>query len=179
MRQGLKEFVDSLGLDFTPEERDRILQNVTKLWSETLLSGYEEDPLRALSFKQTASSHDPVYITRLPFVSVCRDHFLPFSGLMAVGYVPEKEILGLSNVGKLIQVLSARLQTQEELTAQIADVLERGVHPRWLGIHVKAHQYCMRSRFPEQSISEVITTCFRGEDPGGSFKREFLELIAG
>ncbi|MBI5197949.1 MAG: GTP cyclohydrolase I [Nitrospirae bacterium] len=179
MREGLGKFVDSLDLHFNETDRDRVIQNVSKLWSETLLSGYREDPLQTLSFRQPAVSRDPVYITRLPFVSVCRDHLLPFSGLVSVGYVPDKEIIGLSNMGKLVQVLSARLQTQEQLTVQIAENLQAAVHPQWVGVYMGAQQYCMKARFPAQSISEVITTCFRGEDPQESLKREFGEIVRG
>lgn len=177
LQEGLGKFLDALDLQFSTGEREKILQNVSKLWSDVLLSGYAEDPMLSLSFRQTATSHDPVYITRLPFVSICRDHLLPFSGLVSVGYVPEKEIIGLSNVGKLVQTLSARLQTQEQLTSEVADILHKVLQPRFLGVHVMAQQYCMKARFPAQSISEVITTGFRGDDPEGTYKKEFFEVV--
>jgi GTP cyclohydrolase I len=179
MREGLGKFIDSLELKFIEADREKILHNLEKLWSEVLLAGYREDPGQALSFRQQAGSRDPVYIVKLPFVSVCQDHFLPFSGLVSVGYVPDQEIIGLSNVGKLIQVLSSRLQTQENLTSGIAETLYQAILPVSVGVHVIAQQYCMRARFPAQSISEVITTSFRGEDPSETFKRDFLEMVRG
>ena len=177
MREGLGKFVDSLEVKDAGLDREMVLRNMEKLWSEVLLAGYGTDPERTLSFRQPAGSRDPVYITGLPFVSVCRDHFLPFSGVAAVGYIPDKEILGLSNVGKLVSVLSARFQSQESLTAEIADTIHQGIRPVVVGVYVRAQQYCMRARFPAQSQSEVVTTGFRGEDPEGTFQREFLELI--
>ncbi|OGW43135.1 MAG: hypothetical protein A2132_02200 [Nitrospirae bacterium RBG_16_43_11] len=78
MREGLKKFIESMELEISKDSSEKMVDNLEKLWSEVLLSGYTQDPWRALSTRQAAVSNDPVYINKIPFVSICQDHLLPF-----------------------------------------------------------------------------------------------------
>lgn len=177
MREGLDKFITSLELGINGEAREKIIDNLEKLWSEVLLSGYNQEPYSALSTRQAASSKGPVFITGIPFVSICQDHLLPFSGLVSIGYLPDKEILGLSNFGKLIHILAARLNLQEGLTSEIADVIYRSINPVAVGVYVVAQHFCMKARFPAQNIAEVITTSFWGDYEASGFKNDFLHIV--
>lgn len=177
MREGLTRFVASLEPEISKDAGEKVIDNLVKLWSEVLLSGYTQDPWSALSTRQAAVSSDPVYITRIPFVSICQDHLLPFSGFVSIGYVPGREFVGLSNIGKLVHILSARLHVQESLTSEIADVLYKTIGPVAVGVYMVAQHYCMKARFPAQNVSEVITTSFRGDCKSGDFKSEFLNIV--
>lgn len=177
MREGLHKFIDSMELDISGEYREKILDNLEKLWSEVLLSGYAQDAWSALSSRQPALSNDPVFIRNIPFVSICHDHFLPFSGFVSIGYIPDKEIVGLSNIGKLVHILSSRLHLQEGLTSEIADVIYKSINPVVVGVYVVAQHYCMKARFPAQNVTEVITTSFRGDYKGENFRNEFFKII--
>ncbi|MBI5755785.1 MAG: GTP cyclohydrolase I [Nitrospirae bacterium] len=177
MREGLQKFIDSMELGFSKESRDRIIDNLEKLWSEVLLSGYTQDPWSALSTRQTAVSNDPVFINKIPFVSICQDHLLPFSGFVSIGYIPDKEVVGLSNIGKLVHILSARLHMQESLTSEIADVIYKSMTPVAIGVYMVAQHYCMKARFPAQNVTEVVTTSYRGDCNRDDFKGEFLKVV--
>lgn len=177
MREGLTRFIDSLELGISKDAGEKMIDNLEKLWSEVLLSGYTQDPWSALSTRQAAVSSDPVYISRIPFVSICQDHLLPFSGFVTIGYIPGKEFVGLSNIGKLVHILSARLHVQESLTSEIADVLYKTINPVAVGVCMVAQHYCMKARFPAQNISEVVTTSYRGDCKTGDFKGEFLKIV--
>lgn len=179
MREGLSKFIESMELDLCSESRERILDNLEKLWSEVLLSGYAQDPWNALSSHQQASSNDPVFINNIPFVSICQDHFLPFSGFVSIGYIPDREIVGLSNIGKLVHILSARLHLQEGLTSEIADIIYKSINPLAVGVYMVAQHYCMKARFPAQNVTDVITTSFRGDYRLANFRDEFLKIANG
>ena len=176
MRDGLTRFIESMELGINRDSREKIIDNLEKLWSEVLLSGYVQDPWSALTTRQSAVSNDPVFINNIPFVSVCQDHLLPFSGFVSVGYVPGKEIVGLSNIGKLVHILSARLNLQEGLTSEIADVICKTISPVAVGVYMVAQHYCMKARFPAQNVSEIVTTSFRGDYKAGNFRDEFLKI---
>ncbi|MBI5192312.1 MAG: GTP cyclohydrolase I [Nitrospirae bacterium] len=181
MREGLSKFIESLELGeqgINSDARRKIVDNLEKLWSEVLLSGYAQDPVSALSTRQPALTRDPVFINNIPFVSICQDHLLPFSGFISIGYLPDKEIVGLSNFGKLVHILAARLQLQESLTSEIADVLYKAINPTALGVYVTAQHFCMKARFPAQNITEVVTTSFRGDYNYNGFKDNFLNISA-
>ncbi len=177
MREGLNQFIESMELGISKESREKILDNLEKLWSDVLLSGYTQDPWSALSTRQAAVINDPVFITNIPFVSVCQDHLLPFSGFVSIGYIPEREIVGLSNIGKLVHILSARLHLQESLTSEIADVICKSISPIAVGVYMVAQHYCMKARFPAQNVTEVITTSFRGGYKSSNFREEFLRMV--
>lgn len=176
MREGLNTFIESMELGINGSAREKILDNLEKLWSEVLLSGYTQNPDSALSTRQTALSNDPVFINNIPFVSICQDHLLPFSGFVSIGYMPDKEIAGLSNFGKLVHAFAARLNLQEGLTSEIADVLYKSLNPVAVGVYVVAQHFCMKARFPAQNITEVITTSFRGNYKENNFREEFLKI---
>ena len=177
MREGLTKFIASLELGISKDSGEKMIDNLEKLWSEVLLSGYTQDPWSALSTRQAAVSSDPIYINKIPFVSICQDHLLPFSGFVSIGYIPDKEFVGLSNIGKLVHILSARLQVQESLTSEIADVLYKTISPVAVGVYMVAQHYCMKARFPAQNVSEVVTTSFRGDCKTGDFKKDFLNIV--
>src|SRR4030065_69121 len=142
MREGLTKFIASLELDISKNAGEKRIDSLEKLWSEVLLSGYTQDPWSALSTRQAAVSSDPVYINKIPFVSICQDHLLPFSGFVTIGYIPGKEFVGLSNIGKLVHILSARLHVQENLTSEIADVLYKTISPVAVAVCVVAQHNC-------------------------------------
>jgi len=156
MREGLTKFIESIELQISEESREKILDNLEKLWSDVLLSGYAQDPWSALG---------------------TQDHFLPFSGFVSIGYIPGNEIVGLSNIGKLVHILCARLHLQESLTSEIADVIYKSINPAAVGVYMVAQHYCMKARFPAQNVTEVITTSFRGDYKSGNFREEFLRIV--
>lgn len=178
MREGFEKFISSLGLAMSPKTRAKIVENLEKLWSEKLLVGYSKNPVDILNSKMPASSSDPVFITNISFVSTCQDHFLPFSGSVCIGYIPDREIAGLSSLVRMVQIISARLQLQENLTTEIAEIVYKSLSPIAVGVQITAQHFCVKVRYPSQDITEVVTTCFRGDFKWQDFREEFFRVIS-
>lgn len=103
-----------------------------------------------------------VVCTNIRFTSICEHHLLPFSGVAAVGYVPDKKVVGLSKLPRTVLAFARRPQVQERMTIQIADAISFYVKPKGVGVIVKAHHSCMGCRGVRQPDAEMITSAMRG-----------------
>ncbi len=146
---------------------------------EELFSGYHQDPLKMVTLFDS-EGYDEMIISRdNDFFSTCEHHLLPFYGQAYVGYIPGKQIVGLSKFPRVIDIFARRLQNQERLTMQIAEFFWNTLKPIGLGVILEAEHLCIKARGAEKQNSCVITSAFRG-----SFKKtpetraEFLNLIA-
>lgn len=144
-RQGLKE---------TPHRVHRMY--------EELLSGYSQDPTSVIKTFDSKGYEDLVTVTNIGFYSLCEHHIIPFFGKIHIGYVPNGKILGLSKFARVIEILSRRLQTQENLTQQIANVIEKNLRPRGLVVSIEAEHLCMSMRGVEKNGCITKTTTYRG-----------------
>jgi GTP cyclohydrolase I len=151
---------------------------VTSAW-EFWTSGYEMDPLSVLkTFVDGSEGVDEMVVIKdLPFYSHCEHHLAPFFGTATIGYLPHKRIVGLSKLGRLLQIYSRRLQVQERLTCQIADAISEALNPLGCGVIVRARHLCMESRGICQQGHYTVTSALRGvfktED---SARSEFLGM---
>jgi GTP cyclohydrolase IA len=144
-----------------------------------LTQGYDKDPeamLRGALFESDAD--EMVVVKDMEFYSLCEHHLLPFYGRCHVAYLPAGRIVGLSKLGRVVDIFSRRLQVQERLTMQIADAIEAAVRPKGVGVVMEAHHLCMMMRGVQKQGSTAATSCMLG-----TFKRdartraEFLNLI--
>ncbi len=152
-RQGLRE---------TPHR-------VTKAFLD-LFAGNFADPAETLdaTFPKEAGYNDIVLIGDIRFYSHCEHHLVPFFGKAHVGYIPSKRIVGLSRVAKLVQALARRLQTQERLTAEIAQTMQDTLSAEGVAVVMEAEHLCMSMRGIRQPESQTLTAHFTGifkEDP--------------
>lgn len=142
-----------------------------------MLGGYKDDPSKYLNVKFESNHDEMVVVKELPFVSLCEHHMLPFTGTVAVGYIPDKFIVGLSKIPRAVQALAQRLQVQERLTGEIADAFNTTVQPKGVGVWVKANHTCMSCR-GVRSAGSMITSSMRGVFKDHSATRaEFLEAV--
>lgn len=125
-----------------------------------LLSGYSEDPYWHIK-TFPATSNDLVIVKQVPYVSMCEHHVLPFRGEVSVGYIPDEQIIGLSKIPRIIRALSRRMQVQESLTAQIAEVIDTALKPRGVIVVVRGVHSCAELRGIE-ARAEMITSHVRG-----------------
>lgn len=151
---------------------------VAKAWKEWT-SGYEKDPKDIFKvFSDGAEGYDSMVLVKdLPFYSHCEHHMAPFFGTATVGYLPNNKIVGLSKIGKVIDIYAKRLQVQERLTVQIADCLMKHLQPKGVGVLIKARHLCMESRGLNKQGEITVTSVVRGEfmdDP--KVRSEFLDL---
>ncbi len=150
-----------------------------KAWSE-YTSGYKQKPEDILkSFEDGAQSVDEMVIVRdIPVYSLCEHHLAPFFGKAHVGYVPDKRILGLSKISRLVEVFARRLQVQERLTNQIADALDTHLQPLGVAVVIECRHMCMESRGVRHLGTQTATSALRGSiKTNADTRREFLALI--
>ena len=142
-----------------------------------LLQGYKQDPLEPLRKRFPCPSQNIICVRKIAFTSLCEHHILPFHGHAHIAYVPNREITGLSKFGRVVDILSQRLQVQERLTAEIADAIE-SLDPLGIAVILKAEHSCMSIRGVRKHGAETITSEMRGkffEDPRA--RAEVLQLL--
>ena len=148
---------DREGLKDTPK---RVVQAYRE-W----FRGYEMDPAEELSrvFEDVSGYDDMVILREIDIESHCEHHIAPFIGKAYVAYLPTEKVVGISKLVKVVEVFSKRLQTQETMTAQIADAIDDALQPRGTAIMVDAVHQCMTTRGVHHPDVSTITTQFTGE----------------
>jgi GTP cyclohydrolase I len=147
-------------------QREGLLETpkrVVKAYDE-VFGGYRERPLDVLgrTFTEIGAYQDPVLIRDIAFHSHCEHHMMPFFGKAHIAYVPVGEVVGLSKLARLVEVYARRLQTQEHLTAQIAQAIEEILKPRGTAVMLEAEHMCMSVRGIQKPGAATITTQFTG-----------------
>ena len=160
------------GLEETPK---RFL----KAWGEWTV-GYDQNPADILKvFEDGAEGCDElVLIKDIPVYSHCEHHLAPFFGVAHVGYIPDKRIVGLSKIPRLVDIYSKRLQVQERLTNQIANAIDENLKPVGVAVVIECRHMCMESRGIQRIGCTTVTSALRGgmkNDPAA--RAEFMGLI--
>ncbi|SFB37021.1 GTP cyclohydrolase I [Rhizobium sp. NFR07] len=139
-------------------------KRVAKAYRE-LFSGYELSAEEVLgrTFEEVSGYDDMVLVRDIPFFSHCEHHMLPIIGKATVAYLPSGRVLGLSKIARVVEIFGRRLQTQENLTAQIAKAIEETLKPRGVAVLIEAEHMCMEMRGVEKQGSHTLTTTFTGE----------------
>jgi GTP cyclohydrolase I len=125
-----------------------------------------------------SDADEMVLVKDVEFYSLCEHHLLPFFGKAHVAYMPNKKIIGLSKIARIIDLFGRRLQVQERLTNQIADAIEQVLHPHGVAVVMEGSHFCMLMRGVQKQGSSMVTSAMRGgfrQNP--SSRAEFLELI--
>ncbi len=158
---------DSVHLRETP-------RRVAKAYAELLTP----QPFNATTFPNDEGYDELVVVRDIPFQSLCMHHMLPFQGSAHVAYLPGERIIGLSKLGRVVDMFTRDLQLQERLTTQVADWLEEALEPRGVGVIVEAEHLCMSLRGVQKPGSRTVTSALRGlvKDDART-RQEFLSLI--
>ncbi|MDS7597231.1 GTP cyclohydrolase I FolE [Agrobacterium tumefaciens] len=157
-------------------EREGLLdtpKRVAKAYKE-LFSGYEQsvEDVLGTTFEEVGGYDDIVLVRDIPFYSHCEHHMVPITGKAHVAYLPSGRVLGLSKIARLIEIFGRRLQTQENMTAQIANALENTLKPRGVAVMIDAEHMCMSMRGVQKQGSSTLTTSFTG-----AFKTDPAEQV--
>ena len=147
---------------------------------EELFGGYGADPDAALArvFHDVEGYADIVVVRDIPFVSHCEHHVAPFFGKAHIGYYPRGGAVGLSKLARVVEMFARRLQTQEALTSQIVEAIERGLNPRGVAVMIEAEHTCMSMRGVKKTGSSTVTTRFTGVFQNDrEEQRRFLDLL--
>ncbi|MBR7653704.1 GTP cyclohydrolase [Brucella anthropi] len=148
-------------------EREGLLETpkrVAKAYKE-LFAGYAESPEDVLGtvFEEVGGYNDLVLVKDISFHSHCEHHMVPIIGKAHVAYLPDHKVVGLSKIARVVDIFARRLQTQESITAQIADSIQRILKPRGVAVMIEAEHMCMAMRGIRKQGSTTITTTFTGE----------------
>jgi GTP cyclohydrolase I len=138
-------------------------QRVAKAFKE-FYKGYGEDPDDILDrvFEEVEAYQDMVLVRDIPFYSHCEHHMVPFVGKAHIAYYPSKGVVGLSKLARIVDVYARRLQTQEAMTAQIAQVIDKALQPRGVAVLIEAEHMCMSMRGVQKQGSSTMTTQYTG-----------------
>jgi GTP cyclohydrolase I len=162
-REGLKE---------TPERVARALQFLTH--------GYDLDPLAILKSARFQEDYKHMVIVKdIELYSLCEHHILPFFGKVHVAYIPDKYIVGLSKIPRVVDAYARRLQVQERLTNQIRDCIQEALSPLGVMVVIEAQHLCMQMRGIQKQHSIATTSAFRGQFEDERTRSEFISLISG
>src|SRR5579864_6207247 len=159
------------GLRHTPERFERALRYLT--------SGYRQDPEKVLNGAMFQVCYDQMVVVKdIDFFSLCEHHILPFFGKCHVAYLPNKRVVGLSKIPRLVNMFARRLQIQERLTNQIAQAIQNCIQPIGVGVVIEARHLCMAMRGVEKHRTETITSAMLGAfRENQQTREEFLSLI--
>jgi GTP cyclohydrolase IA len=163
VERAVAALIESLGLDPTREpELTRTPARLAALYAE-IFSGLDPaaEPELASFPKPTGIGEDLVMVRDLPFYSLCVHHFVPFFGRAHVAYLPAERLIGISGIPRVLELYARRPQLQERIGAQIADHLERVLHPRGVAVILEARHLCMEMRGIRKS-GLVETRTLRG-----------------
>jgi GTP cyclohydrolase I len=176
----VKNILVNLGEDPYREGLARTPQRVAKSLRE-LTSGYHVDIDRLINDALFDVPYSEMVVVKdIDFYSLCEHHMLPFFGKCHVAYIPEGKVIGLSKIPRIVEVFSRRLQVQERLTSQIAEIIQAKINPLGVAVVMEARHLCMEMRGAQSKNSPTVTSAMLGafrKDP--RTRDEFLTLVTG
>jgi len=160
------------GLKKTPERASEAFRFFT--------SGYDQkikDVVNGAIYKE--KSNNMVVLKDIGFYSLCEHHLLPFFGKCHIGYIPNRKVLGLSKLPRIVNMFARRLQIQERITSQIADTINKVIKPKGVAVVMEADHMCMMMRGVQKQGSKTVTSSVLGAfSKNRKTREEFLKLIA-
>lgn len=163
---------DREGLVETPKR-------VVKAYEE-FFAGYDDDPEEILrkTFEEVEGYDEMVLVKNIRLESHCEHHIVPILGKAHIAYIPNSRVVGISKLARIVDAFGKRLQTQETMTAQIANTIEKVLEPKGVAVVIDAAHQCMTTRGIHKPESSTVTSCMRGvfkENP--RTRNEFLTFI--
>jgi GTP cyclohydrolase I len=164
---------DREGLLETP---DRVVRSYDEFYS-----GYAQDPreILAKTFSEVDGYDEMIVMNDIRFESHCEHHMAPIIGRAHIGYLPDRRVVGISKLARLVEVYARRLQIQEKMTVQIADTLQEVLQPKGVAVVVEAAHQCMTTRGVHKPGVALVTSRMLGAfRKDAATRREFLAIIA-
>jgi GTP cyclohydrolase I len=158
LQRAARSLLEALGADVDSESLRDTPRRVADAYAELLTP----QPFRATTFPND-DAYDGLIIARaIPFHSLCMHHLLPFHGVAHIGYLPAERIVGLSKLGRVVELFSRDLQIQERLTTQIAGWLQAELEPKGVGVVLEAEHLCMSLRGVQKLGAKTVTSALHG-----------------
>ncbi|MFH1523552.1 MAG: GTP cyclohydrolase I FolE [Chloroflexota bacterium] len=178
IQAAVTRILGAIGEDPDREGLQRTPERVARMYAE-LLSGYHTDPKAVINDAIFEVKYDEMVIIRdVEFYSLCEHHLLPFMGRVHVAYIPDGKVLGLSKIPRIVDLFARRLQVQERMTRQIADLIRDQLHPQGVAVVVEALHLCMMMRGVQKHNARMTTSAMHGAFRSNlATRQEFLEMI--
>jgi GTP cyclohydrolase I len=173
VQRAARELLLALGADVDGDALHETPRRVADAYAELLTP----QPFRATTFPNDDGYDELIVARAIPFHSLCMHHLLPFHGVAHVGYIPGERIIGLSKLGRVVELFARDLQIQERLTTQIAGWLQHELGPQGVGVVLEAEHLCMSLRGVQKLGAKTVTSALHGavrDDP--RTRQEFLAL---
>ena len=178
IEKGVRLFLEGIGEDLNRISIKETPARVARM-CENIFGGIGKDPKEVLTILKEEKHDEIILLRNIPLYSFCEHHLLPFSGKAHVAYIPkEGRVTGLSKLARVVDVLSKRLQVQERLTTQIADIINDTLKPRGVMVIIEAEHLCMSIRGIKKPETTTVTSVVRGifrENP--ATRAEAISLI--
>lgn len=168
------DFLAALGVACDTESMERTPRRMAEAYAAMLTSRTFE----TTTFPNEEAYDELVVVRSIPVQSVCEHHFLPFTGVAHVGYLPGRRIVGLSKLARVVEMYARRPQVQERLTQQVADWVDLHLDPQGVGVVIEAEHACMTLRGVQVAGTTTSTSALRGllrENPAS--RAEFLATV--
>ena len=161
-------------------EREGLLETparVTRMYEE-IFAGYDVDPRDVLGVTFDEQHEELVIVRDIVYYSQCEHHMAPFFGVVHIGYLPSGKIAGLSKLARLVEAVTRKLQVQERITSQIADIMEETLKPHGVMVVVEGEHLCMCARGVKKPGAKTVTSGVRGEfRTNSALRSEFMSLL--
>ena len=147
---------------------------------EQFFEGYSQDPEEVLmkTFEEVEGYDEMVIVKDIRLESHCEHHMVPILGVAHVGYIPNKRVVGISKLARIVDIFGKRLQTQETMTSQIANTIQKVLDPKGVAVVIDANHQCMSTRGVHKTTSSTVTSAMKGIFKENSVTRnEFLSFI--
>ena len=156
-----QEILTLMGEDTSREGLKETPKRIAKSFDK-IFGGYDKNPKDLVTVFDGENYDEMIICKDIDFYSTCEHHMQPFFGKIAIGYIPNSKIIGLSKLPRIVEVFSRRLQNQERLTMQIAETLYELIDPKGVGVVIEGKHLCMMARGVEKQNATMTTSNFRG-----------------
>ena len=178
--QAVKTLIEWAGDDPTREGLVETPKRVVAAYEE-FFEGYTQDPEDILrkTFEEVEGYDEMVIVKDIRLESHCEHHIVPILGTAHIGYIPNKRVVGISKLARIVDVFGKRLQTQETMTSQIATTIENVLDPKGVAVVIDAGHQCMSTRGVHKTESSTVTSSMKGVFKENQVTRnEFLSFIS-
>ena len=178
IEESIARILRAVGEDPVRDGLKRTPERVARMYDE-LLAGYHADPVAIVNEAIFEVKYDEMVIVRdVEFYSLCEHHLLPFMGRVHVAYIPDGKVLGLSKIPRIVDLFARRLQVQERMTRQIADLIRDLLQPQGVAVVVEGLHLCMMMRGVQKTNARMTTSAMHGAFRANlATRQEFLENI--
>jgi len=162
IKRAVRMILEAVGENADREDLKKTPERVAEMYTE-IFSGISKDPAKELEVLLAEKHDEMVLLKGIPLYSVCEHHLLPFIGKVHIAYIPKNnKVTGLSKIARVVEILSKRLQVQERLTTEVAEILMKKLKPMGVMVIIEAEHLCMSMRGVKKSGVLTVTSAVRG-----------------